>query len=910
MKLLSRMMAWFRNCNGKNRFEGEMDEELQFHLESMAAENIRNGMTPEDARRRAKIEFGGMDQIKEGCRDTRWTRWMDQLWQDLRFGIRMMRKSPQLTVVAVLALALGIGANSAIFSAVNGILLKPLPYPDPSRLVTIHRKQIAHAITPAELHVIRDQCTALERIATYSSRGGHLVTGGTGPRQVMAGYVSGDFFPIMGVRPLLGRPIIPEDTQPGNEHVAVLSHGLWMEQFGGDTDIVGKSISVNRSPYVVIGVMPREFGAGISISYEVGSYDGSFSAMWVPQVPLSEGDRNSGYSQIVARLKQDATLTQANAQLQPMSESFAAEYPAIYREYPDLAEESKLYARSLDLVFIPGVRTRLWILFGAVGFVLLLACVNVASLLVARIWIREKELGIRKALGATRRRILRQFLTESLLLALLGGGMGLFLSFLGTHLLRGIAPPYTPRVDFIQLDGNVLWFTLGVSLLATIIIGLAPAFQAWSKGAGSMMKGGQKGALIETSMKRPHPLRNALIVLEVLLAFILVAGGSLMVRSFSKLMSVNTGIQPGPVLTLRVRFSDLVAQEAEGTQRLIVARQVLDGIRSIPGVQRAALSVGGPISGGGVINKLGPVAPYPGLGYIGLYIEGLEGDQLSIVRQIWERKITPEFFDALGIRILRGRSFNAEDSTNPVAVVSEDLARRCIPGDPLGKQFSIYEGEDGSHQWMEVLGVVNNVRDHTVVKSPDPVFYTPLTFIPSFEFGISVKTSGNPMLHFPAIKDVVWSADREAEITNVRTLDQILDRSVAESRFQTMLVGLLGIFGLILAVIGIYGVISYSVIHRTHEIGVRMALGARRRDVMYLILKEGMLLAIVGIALGIGGALGLTRVLRSMLFEIEPTDPGTFIGVAIVLTIASLAACYIPARRATKVDPMVTLRHE
>jgi putative ABC transport system permease protein len=488
--------------------------------------------------------------------------------------------------------------------------------------------------------------------------------------------------------------------------------------------------------------------------------------------------------------------------------------------------------------------------------------------------------------------------------------LGLFLSFLGVHLLRWIAPPNTPRVDFIRLDGNVLWFTLGISLLATIMVGLAPAFQAWSRSAGNMMKGSGEGAFIETSTKRPHRLRSVLVVLEVLLAFILVAGGTLMGRSFQKLITVDTGLQPDSVDTMQIRFSDLVAQEADGTRRLIVARQVLDGIRSIPGVQRAALSQGGPISGGVVINDLGPRAPYPGLGYVGLYIEGLQGDQLPIVRQIMERRVTPDFFDVLGIRILRGRSFNAEDSANPVAVVSEDFARRCIPGDPLGKRFSIYEGEDGSHRWTEVVGIVKNVRDHTVVKSPDPVFYTPLTFISSGGFGISVKTSGNPMPYIPVIKDVVWSADREAEITFVRTLDQILDRSAAESRFQTMLVGLLGIFGLILAVIGIYGVISYSVIQRTHEIGVRMALGAGRRDVIHLILREGMLLAIVGIALGIGGALGLTRVLQSMLFEIEPTDAVTFIGAAIFLLIASLAACYIPARRATKVDPMVTLRHE
>jgi len=891
------------HLNRRTKSEASIEGELEFHLHMEIEQNLRQGMSHEEARRQALISLGGLDQTKEACRETCAIRWASEFRQDLRYGWRMLRKSPRFTAIAVLTLALGVGANTAIFSAVNGILLRPLPYADSSRLVTIQREALPYYITFAQLREIQQQCTTLEGVMIYNTSR-LLITGGKVPKQVEAAYVSNDFFPLLGVKPLLGRLILPEDTQPGNDRVAILSYHLWMNEFGGDPGIVGQGISVDRKPYTVIGVMPREFGAGIWGSYQVGSIDGSHEDMWLPQVPPPPGalNREAGPF-IIARLKKDATLTQVNAQLQPLSARFAASYSAAVAERAG-PERLKLFAQSFKLGISPRVRTGLLILLGAVGFVLLMACVNVTSLLVARSWTRQRELAIRKALGATRSRILRQLLSESLLLALAGGALGLCFSGWGIHLLRVLAPPYTPRVDRIRLDGNVLGFTMGISLLVAVLVGLAPALQASSRRVGGALKGVLGGSFAGIALRRPHRLRSALVVLEVLLAVIVVVGGALMGRSFHKLMSVSTGVSENHVLTMWANLSDLLRNEKNlATKYMMVAEDVLDGIRSLPGVQHAALSFSGPLNGGMIIGH------YPGSGGSGLYIEGRRGDQLPAKQEICVRFVTPGYFAALGIRLLKGRDFELRDKTSQVAIVSEGFARKYIPGNPLGKRFNTDEDEAGRHSWMEIIGVVNDVRDHAVKELGGPVFYQPLGSN-SFGFEIIAQTSGNPMPLVSAIVRVVRSVAQDAPITNIQTVDQILANSAAEPKFYTALVGSFGVLGLLLAIIGVYGVISYSVVQQTHEIGVRMALGAQRRDVLHMILREGMLLAITGIAIGVGGALGLTRVLRSMLFEIEPTDPATFASVAIFLTIAALAACYIPARRAVKVDPMVVLRHE
>ncbi|MBZ5496249.1 MAG: ABC transporter permease [Acidobacteriia bacterium] len=886
----------------RTKSEAALGGELEFHLQMEIEQNLRQGMAHEEARRQALISLGGLEQTKEACRETCAVRWAVEFGQDLSYGWRMMRKSPRFTAIAVLTLALGIGANSAIFSAVNGILLVPLPYADSSRLVTVQRNVITYYITFAELREIQQQCTTLESIMIYST-GMRLLTGGKVPKQVEAAYVPSVFFPLLGVKPLLGRPILPEDTQPGNDRVAVLTYGLWMDTFGGDMGIVGHDISVDHKPYTVIGVMAREFGAGIGGYYWVGSNDGSGEDMWLPQVPPPPGalNRRAG-PLVIARLKKDATLAQVNAQLQPLSARFAASYSAVVAKRAG-PEGLNLFAQNFDLGINPQVQTGLLIILGAVGFVLLMACVNVTSLLVARSWTRQRELAIRTALGATRLRILRQFLAESLLLALAGGAVGLFFSIWGIDLLRMLAPPYTPRVDLIRLDGNVLWFTMGISLLVAVLVGLAPALQASSRRAGAALKGGLGGSFAAISMRPSHRLRSALVVLEVLLAVIVVVGGALMGRSFYKLMNVSTGISESHILTMRVNLSGLFDNEEDlATKDTMVAEDVLAGIRPLSGVQQAALSSYNPLNGGLIL------IPGP-RGQTGLYVEGLQGNQFSADQEICVRSVTPGYFAALGIRLLAGRDFEPRDRTSPVAIVSESFARKYIPGDPLGKRFSADAAKDGRRSWMEIVGVVNDVRDHAVKELVGPVYYKPIRAY-NQKFQIIARTSANPMSLVPAIARVVRSVAQDAPIENIQTVDQIIADSAAEPKFYTALVGSFGVLGLLLAIIGVYGVISYSVVQKTHEIGVRMALGAQRRDVLCMVLKEGMRLAVAGIAFGMGGAVALTRVLRSMLFGIEPTDLATFVGVAVFLALAALAACYIPARRAVKLDPMVALRHE
>ncbi|HEV2349238.1 MAG TPA: ABC transporter permease [Terriglobia bacterium] len=915
-----RQFAKLGNLFTRGRRTADLDDEIRSHLRMEEQENLESGMTPEEAHYAALRRFGNVTLAQERSREMWGWNSLEALLQDLRYGLRQLGRNPGFTAVAVLTLALGIGANTAIFSAVNGIWLEPLIYARSSRLVT------ADLLPIPEIQAIQKQSTAFERMAIYQKHS-CLVLGGAVPVRTANSYVSDDFFPLLGVKPLLGRPILPGDTQPGNALVAVISYRLWMDEFGDDPHIVGRSVSVDHKPFTVIGVMPKGFDLGVT-------WGGGNSGLWMPFVYSPPDSMNLGpTSSFVARLKKGVTLSQAKAQLEAISARLAAEYP---NQYPKaLRGYGRIVTAGVSGRTDPGVRLALLILLGAVGFILLMACVNVASLLVARSWTRQRELAIRKALGASRLRIVRQLLSESLLLAVSGGTLGLFFSAWGIRLLQVIAPPYTPRVDHIRLDGNVLWFTMGITLLAAVLVGLAPAMHASSRRVGGTLEGGLVGAFAGAEMRQSHRFRSALVILEVALAVIVVTGGALMARSFYKLMSVNTGVRADHVLTMHVQLSDLACNglsfptrnpkesavrprstaQANQLQKQITPaagcalanEDILDGIRSLAGVQRAACAGMGPLQGGVVTTSV----RYPGApSGMGLYVEGQQGNQLTS-GAIEGRSVTPGFFAALGIRLLKGRDFVLADlNHSDVAIVSEGFARKYIPGNPLRKRFSIAEDEKGHHRWMEIVGVVNDVRDRAVHEStPGPAYYTPFFFGDNWG-EIIVRTSTNPMVIVHAIERVVRFVDADAAITHIETLDQIIADSAAEPKFQTVLLASFGALGFLLAVIGVYGVVSYSAVQRTHEIGVRIALGAKRGDILRMVLREGMLLAGIGITAGISGALALTRFLRSLLFEITPTDPPTFIGVSVILTAVVLLASYIPARRATKVDPMVALRHE
>ncbi len=929
-ELWRRLVFFFR----RGKFDRDLAEEMENHVAMKERARVEHGMPPEEARHAARREFGNALLLRERSHDAWGWRAVEILLGDLRYGARMLRRSPGFTLVAVLTLALGIGANTAIFSAVNGILLVPLPYAHPSRLVTVGLNQIAYPFTFAQFRALRQQCTALEHVTWLgidSGSGSVSFTGGQEPEKISSASASGEFFSLLGVQPLLGRYILPRDTQPGNDHVAVLNYRLWMTRFGGDPRIVGRSISLNHKLCTIIGVMPRNFGLGINWDYRSSMENPALLWLPLPASPHAPQDRMTAL--FIARLRSGATLEEAKAQLRVFTARYSQTLPAYLQN-----RSAAFQVRKLSLGINQRVRTGLLILWGAVGFVLLMACVNITSLLVARSWTRQRELAIRKALGATRLRIVRQLLSESLLLAIAGGALGLLFALWGIHVLRVMAPPNTPRLDWVQLGANVFWFTAGISLLAAVLVGLAPALQATSRRAGPTLKGGMGGSFAELALRRTHRLRSALVVMEVLLAVIVVAGGALMGRSFYKLMNLNTGIRASHVITMNIQGSLMPsggspqgragnrprgtqksgkgkssqsADKNQGTTEHVTAagENLLDAVRSLPGVQQVALSSGGVFHGS--------VEVWPGFRYPGgprdldIYIEG-HGHRHLLLSGVAAESVTPNYFATLGIRLLRGRDFEPSDLAGPpVAIVSESFARVYIPGNALGKYFSVEKGPGGRYNWTKVIGVVNDVRDQAVYGNfkPPLVFYRPLS-LPSPFLTLVARTSANPTVMVPAIEHAVRSTESDAKITRVETVNQILARSSAEPRFQTMLLGSFGALGLLLAIVGVYGVISYSVVQRTHEIGVRMAMGAQRENILRMVLREGMVLAVSGIVLGIAGALVLTRFLRSMLFEIQPTDPATFAGVAILLALAALAACYIPARRAMKVDPMEALRYE
>ena len=891
-----RLRALFR----REAADRELDEELQYHVDRQTEENIAKGMTPQEARRQALVETGGIERVKENCRDTRGVRWIQDFAQDVRFGLRMLHKNPGFAMTATLTLALGIGANTAIFSVVNGILLEPLPYANSSRLVIIGTMWKIHGVSAGRQGIslqqiadIQSQTTVFERVAIYQGNYASRIRTDLMPDFLNTNQVSADFFPLLGGNPLIGRFIQPADEKDGGKTVAVLSYPLWQQDFGGDANVLSRSLLVDDKPYQIIGVMPRGFAFGLN------GFDGK--GLWTPVLadPKFADRRDARFYSGVALLKKGVALNQANAQLTTLSARLAAAYPKTDKDL-DLA------AVSAKGDMVERVRSGLLILLGAVGFVLLVACVNVSALLVARSWTRQKEIAIRRALGATRLRLVRQLLAESAILAIAGGAIGLLVSVWSVRLLRAIAPAYTPRIDRVRVDGNVLWFTLGISLLAALLFGMAPALQASARRMGASLKDGLGGSFAGGTTRVRHILRSALVATEISLALILVLAATLMLRSFDKLVHVDTGVRVDHLLTLHANTMDAICDyESPPQQCEAVKTEMLRRIRSLPGVQIAALSQGYALLGGGYAVSQ-------------LYVEGSQQDQMAaqsakVGSALLYHAISPDYLDALGIRVLGGRKFNDADTADspPVAIVNKAFATLLLPPNPLGKRFAVEKDKQGNPKWMQVVGIANDDRDTALRLDPEPLYY-----LPAAQYGYSnvsdfvVRTSPDPMALAPAIEKQIWSVDKDVPIQGVRTMDQNVAISVSAPRFQTSLLASFGALGLLLSIVGVYGVTSYAVVQRTHEIGVRMALGARPSDVMKLIVGEGVKLAAIGVGFGLAVSWGLTRFLQSLLFEVDPNDPATFFGASAVLLIVAVAACWIPARRAMRVDPMVALRHE
>ena len=712
------------------------------------AENLRAGWSPDEARRQAVLKFGSVQGIKEDHRAERALAAVQTFFRDMRYGLRNMRRSPGFTAVALLSLALGIGANVSIFSAINGILIEHLPYANSSRLLIIQREQVAWGVTFAEARIIREQCPAFERIAVANGRYLTLTIGDGSPVRRENAEVSGDFFPMLDVKPLLGRYLVPSDTEPGAAPVAVLSYSLWKASFGGDQGVVGREVLVDKMRYSIVGVMPERFE--LAVSWLSGREEG----LWIPLMDSRSGRRNS---EVIGSVKKGVDLRLAKAQIRAISSRLPD-------RFPKGADHLALVAETPRISIDRDVRRGLWILQGVVALVLLLASVNLSALLIARAWSRQRELAIRKALGASRFRLVRQLLSESLVLALSGGALGLLLSVWGIRILRAIAPAGTPRLDRMRLDPAVLWFTFAISVFSAILFGLFPALRASVRRAGDTLDGGLNAMFATSAAHRRRFSRSCLLIVEIALAVILVVGAGLMGRSFYRLMRVDTGVRADHALTMNVELSELSCRPSCEA----ATRNVLDGINSLPGVERAALSVGGPLGGG--------MSWRSGIQF--------EGSQVERPFDGVERAATSGFFQAAGIRLLRGRDFAAAELTD-AAIVSKDFADRYVGGDPLGRRFSAHKDANGRPVWVEIVGVVNDTRDRAVGQfHTGPPYYTPFVYR-SGSWQVIARTSADPLSLASPVERVIRSADKSAIITNVKTLEQALFDSAALPRFHT-----------------------------------------------------------------------------------------------------------------------------
>ena len=802
-------------------------------------------------------------------------------WQDIRYGIRVLLKNPGLTFVAVLALALGIGANTAIFSVVNAVLLRPLPYDEPEQLVVVwrinpQRGQTQGASSFLNFADYRAQNSSFDALAAYNSTSSAL-SGRESPEQVPGVSATADVFKVLRTKPLLGRTFTPEDERPGGVPVAVISYGMWQSRFGADPNIIGREIILDGRSKTVIGVLPASFQ--FQLADEQAEY-------WLPMDPTDDMNKQRGanYLQVLGRLKPGVTLSQADADMK----SIAGRLEQQYRE--DNAGRSVRLVSAHE-VMVGELRPTLLVLLGSVAFVLLIACANVANLLLARAAGRGREIAVRVALGASRLRIVRQLLTESLLLSLLGGGLGLLLAIWGIDLLGAVVPADIPRFGEASLDLRVLGFTLGVTLLTGIVFGLAPALSASKLDLNEALKEGGRSASEGRGRNR---VRSLLIVSEVGLSLVLLVGAGLLIKSFMHLRNTNPGFDSRRVLTASVSLPSSKYKEDEQIARF--SQQMIERAAQLPGVE-----------------AVGAIMPLPfGKNAISISfsVEGRPEPAPGESPVSATRIITPDYLRAMNIPVIRGRAFTEQDSANApkVILINEALARKHFPGEEaVGQRLHLGVNDIRG----EIVGVVGDVRSHDLSKEDGPEFYVPFQQVPINDFAIVVRTnSDDPASFAPALRSAVQQVDKDQPLYEVRTMTSLIADSVSRQRFSMTLLALFAGLALLLASVGIFSVMSFLVTQRTHEIGIRMALGAQTSDVLKLIVGKGMTLTLIGIVLGVMAALALTRVMSGLLFGVSATDPLTFIGVSLLLAFVALLACYIPARRAAKVDPMVALRYE
>ncbi|MGC1616109.1 MAG: ABC transporter permease [Candidatus Acidiferrum sp.] len=884
MTLWSRFRSWARTTLRRSRMESEMDAELLFHVETYAEDLMRGGVSREEAIRRARVEFGAIERVKEEGREARGVRLIESAIQDLRYGVRMLRKSPGFAAIAVLTLAIGVGANTAVFSVVYGVLLEPLPYQDSSRLVLLNEttpKVGDVSVSYPNFLDWRSQSRNFSQMAAVHGVGFNL-SGVNQPESIDGEAVSANFLSMLGVHPIIGRDFDASEEKAGTAPVVMLNHSLWQSHFGADPNAVGRTVMLDGHSYTIIGVLPPNFRwpDKTDVLEPIG--------VWATANPAATERGERGDMIVLGRLASPASIAQARSEMQGIAARIAAEYPGSNDEFG-------VSLHLLREAFVGDMRPAILSLFGAVICVLLIACANVANLLLVRGAGRTREIALRIAFGATRKRIIRQMLTESFVLAFFGGVLGILLAYAGIRAMTSLLPPYILMGATLNLNALVLLFAVLLIGLAAFVFGLAPAARSTKPDLQAQLKEGSAGAGTGTAQNR---LRGLFVVAELSLSLILLAGAGLMMKSLHILLSVSPGFQADRVLTMEMDLR--TAQYDKDPAIRNFWQRVLDGARAVPGVQSASVGTVVPLTyshSRADITIEGMPLPKPG---------NYPHPDVHIV--------SDGYASTLGIPLIRGRSFTETDNETspPVAIINNMLARQYFPNDDaLGKRLMFgHPSAANPPKWLTIVGVFGDTKLYGLANAARLEVYVPFPQSPTRDMTLAVKSGVDPSALTSALRGEIASIDKDQPISDVSTMSQLMTNSVSTRRYTLILLGLFSSLALVLAAIGIYGVISYSVAQRTRDIGIRMALGATQADVLRDVLGLGVRLTGIGLGIGLAGALLATRVLSSLLYGVHSTDALTFTAVSLVLITVALIASYIPARRATRVDPIVALRYE